>query len=96
VRGIILPSLVFATVPDVRDLFHLGCRRGGPQGCGQAHFGECIDDPFGWIKIIPVGPVAIITRVGVMIVVIPLAESDQRDPPVVAAGIRRAMGLSAP
>jgi hypothetical protein len=88
-------SLFRDALEDLRGAV-CSCSRCGPQGFSQAHFGERVDDPFGRIKIIPVRPVPIIARIGMMIVVVTLPEGDQRDPPVIAAGIRHAMGLSSP
>src|SRR6476660_6382302 len=54
---------------------------------------EGVNDPFRRIEIVPLRSVAEVTRVGVMKIMIALAETDEGDQPAVAAAVLRGVGL---
>ena len=81
------------------------CRNGsalrlGRIGCserpGQSQKRKCENHPFRWVEVIPEGTVAVVALVGVVIVVIPLAERQERDEPAVSTGVRLTMRLASP
>lgn len=57
---------------------------------------EAEDQPLGGVEVIPLRAVPVIAGIGVVIVVITLAESDQGDQPAVPAAVLSAVRLVSP
>ena len=54
---------------------------------------EGVNDPFRGVEVIPLRSVSKIARVGVMEIMVPLAETDEGDQPAIAAAVFRTVGL---
>src|SRR5205807_4411366 len=54
------------------------------------------DEPLRRVEIVPAGSVAVIPLIRMMVIVITLAERDERHQPIVPARVRRRVGLFAP
>ena len=61
----------------------------------QPYQRERIDQPFGRIEIVPFRSFPIVVRIGMVIIVVALAEADERNQPAVPAAVLRAVRLSA-
>lgn len=59
----------------------------------QSEHGEAVNCPLGRIKVVPARAVSVIARVGVVVIVVPLTEAEERDQPVVAAAVPRSVWL---
>src|SRR5690349_13677244 len=79
-----------------KGLVRLRLIRAALQIIREADLGEREDQPLRRIEVIPLGPIAIVAQIHVVIIVIALAERDQRNPPTVPAAVLRAVGLRAP
>ena len=62
---------------------------------GQSQYGQRVNCPLGRINIVPAWAVAVIARIGMVIVVVALAEGETGDEPTVAAAVALAMRLRA-
>lgn len=62
----------------------------------QSHLRQRKDQPFGGIEVIPLGAIAIVPEEHVMIVVVALAERNERYPPTITAAVSSPMGLGPP
>lgn len=70
--------------------------RCGSEGSCQTQSVQTVDQPLGRVEIVPAWAIAIIAGIGVMIVMISLSKREQRDEPIIAAGIRLTVWLIAP
>src|SRR5262245_39492590 len=62
---------------------------------GKPQHGQRVNHPLGGIEVVPAGAIAVIARIGVVIVMVPLAETQKRNKPAVTAAVMFAIGLCA-
>src|SRR5215813_3060955 len=62
---------------------------------GEPQHGQSVNHPLGGIEVVPAGTVAVIARIGVVIVVVPFAKAQERDEPAVTAAVMFAVRLCA-
>jgi hypothetical protein len=91
VLGRAVPLRILPSVPAMSENLQVGDFR-LPGGCRAERPGEPDqrkreDQPFRWIEVIPAWAISIIALIGMVIVVISLAERQKRNDPTISAGI---------
>ena len=60
---------------------------------GKPNQREAVDDPFRGVKVVPFRSIAKIARIGMVEIMIPLAETHEGDQPAIATAVLRTVGL---
>src|SRR5688500_7054891 len=66
-----------------------------PKIGGEPEHGEHVNGPLGRIEVVPAGTIPVIARIGVVIIMVPFAETHKRDEPAVTAAIAPTVWLRA-